>query len=57
MIARAHLVKLLHQLRTVQVIPSKRFTTEPPQWTSATTTAEATKTQSKTDDFLKYGSY
>lgn len=58
MIARAHLAKLVHQLKTVQIIPSIRFSTEFPQWTSTTTTAaEASKTQSKTDDFLKYGLY
>lgn len=58
MIARVHLVKLLHQLKTVQIASSIRFSTE----TSTTTTttaaaAAATKAQSKADDFLKYGLY
>lgn len=56
MITRAHLVRLLHQLKTVHINPSIRFSTaETPLWTS--TTAAAAATQSNTDDFLKYGSY
>lgn len=51
MITRAHLVKLLHQLKPVHTNPSvQRFSTEFPIWTSTI------KTQS-TDDFLKYGLY
>lgn len=52
MIVRAHLVKLLHQFKSVQVYPLSRFSTEFPEWTPS-----ITRTEAQSDDFLKYGLY
>lgn len=55
MIARVHLGKLLHQLKTVQIASAIRFSTETPTPTSTSTSTA--KTQSNADNFLKYGLY
>lgn len=55
MITRAHLGKLLYQLKTVHIAPSIRFSTDTPPTSTTNEMAAATKTQS--DKFLKYGLY